>query len=826
MNYSEVTNKIAEKLPDYLVSLGIDPTKKFSCLHPDHDDKSPSASLIPIEGVNRVKCFSCDRTYGVFQIAHYTQGLPLNGSGFITETIPALIEELKLDIDLTKLDFGSFSTERNTAKNLMTEIGHIAVTSFKSSPDKKVKEEIKSRGWSSSTVEHFGLGQSFNINNYMNQLKSEGFYDKDIIDLGLADPDGSSIYFNDGKPRLFFPMYDRSFNVIGFALRALNDEQPKYLNNRNSIIYNKSKYLYGSFNFDNRNKKAYIMEGYTDVITMYDKGVKNALAYCSAAFTSEQISSLYNTSVRELIFCLDCDEASFMGVTKNIKENYDALVPYNVKIKMPNYGDPDEFIKKEGMETFLALPEIDFFTFYIKVNLHKGTDAQELCDECISLVLKHTNELAGESKLKQVIAAFDGVFSGEAIRKQYQKLAYDKVNKIESQINYLKKDLSKKLAEDTDPRKFISTIEVLSKRIESLYKTNVSDAALSPNAVLERILIQEEKEVNRTNEVEAFKFTKFKDFQEHYDGPWRDSGILAIGGTPNTGKTTYVCNLAVDLIKSNTDVCGIIHSIDDEAELIFTRLISILVEEEFGPIEMNAFRNPNKFYHKFKDLEAARAYGYDALKKLVKEGRLKIFDSRHGKTTDAVKNIMMAHKESSDRKGIFFLDNFHKLDGSERLEVERNISCLKDMSQEFTTPIFTTMEYKKFEKQREPLNTDLKESGKMEYDSKLLLHLHNDVHIRQGNSKFYYHDPKTDKIHPIIKCITGKTKVGNFKESTYYIMDSSCGLYRHINEAEVFTLKDVNEPYSNKLEQMMYISQEVVVKKAEEGKQNYNLESL
>lgn len=799
MNYGDIIAEIRSKLNDFLLQNGVDPGKKFSCLHPSHEDKSPSASVIPGKDIHRVKCFSCGRTYDIFDVANYLKGYPLNGAGFITETIPNLINDLALDIDVSKINFGAFSPEIQNAKHLMSEIAHIATVSFEASPDKEVKKEIKKREWSKETVSEHGIGQSFNIANYIEQLKIQGFYDKDFVDLGLTDAKGESIFLNDQK-RIFFPLYDAYYNVVGFSLRSVGDYTgPKYLNTINSVIYNKSKYLYGMFKLNRKSKKAYMMEGYTDVIRFHENKIENAFAYCSANFTSEQISLLYHTEIRDLVFCLDCDAPSINGVVENIKKNYESLIPYNVKIKIPNFGDPDEFIQKEGIEKYLSLPEIDFFTFYIKVSLKNEADPKELLDECLSLLICHTSEAAAEIKLKQISNAFGNIFSQDVIRLEYTKLYNNKTSRIDSKVNSLKKDFMRRLTPDIEQTDFMDMVDNLHKKIESLKSDNQTRSEYGSTSILERILLQEDKEMARTSGLEAFKFNKFKDFQDHVDGSWGECGLMGIGGTPNTGKTTFMCNLMIDLIQSNDDVSLIMYSIDDEAELIFTRLVSILSSLKYPPIELNAFRNPNKFLNKYPHLMEARAYGYSLLKQYVKEGRLKVYDSRYGKNTKSLRNIMMAHKESTDMKGIVMLDNFHKLEGSERSEIEQNSSYIKDMSQEFLIPVWTTMEYKKFERPREPTNSDLKETGKMEYDAKLILHLHNDVHILGERSTMYYHDESSNKVYPIIKTIFGKNKLNSYKSNDYFVMNNECGLYVPISHMDVETFKESNVPYGDKM---------------------------
>ena len=120
MDFRELVDYLRTFLPDYLEKNDIDPHNSFTCIRKDHEDKTPSASVY--KDANIIRCFGCGTNYDIFDVANELHDLPIHGSGFITTTIPAIITELGLDIDIEKLDLGSMSYEKMTSLNVMKKI--------------------------------------------------------------------------------------------------------------------------------------------------------------------------------------------------------------------------------------------------------------------------------------------------------------------------------------------------------------------------------------------------------------------------------------------------------------------------------------------------------------------------------------------------------------------------------------------------------------------------------------------------------------------------------------------------------------------------------
>jgi DNA primase len=169
-----------------------------------------------------------------------------------------------------------------------------------------------------------------------------------------------------------FPIQDYKGNIIAFGGRIFdNDDPAKYQNSPESLIYNKSKVLYGIFfakNSISKNDNCYIVEGYTDVISLHQKGVENVVSASGTSLTTDQIK-LINRFTKNVTILFDGDaagiKASFRGVDMILKEGMNVKV-----VPFPENEDPDSYARNNSSEdliTFLNKNAIDFITYKTKI---------------------------------------------------------------------------------------------------------------------------------------------------------------------------------------------------------------------------------------------------------------------------------------------------------------------------------------------------------------------------------------------------------------------------------------------------------------------------
>jgi len=212
------------------------------------------------------------------------------------------------------------------------------------------------RPYSWSTIEAFQLGGAFEHN----ILSNHKVLENNILEkVGMIRwNDSTKLSYDTFRNRLVFPIHNRIGEIVGFAGRVTDDKKPKYLNTKESAVYKKRHTLYGLW--QNRNQiresgTAYLVEGYTDVITPYDKGIPQMVATCGTAFTQEQ-AQLLKKYADNVVICFDGDEAGIKATERAITIALEAGLSVEV-LFLPEKEDPDSFISKHGNRAFLAYEE-------------------------------------------------------------------------------------------------------------------------------------------------------------------------------------------------------------------------------------------------------------------------------------------------------------------------------------------------------------------------------------------------------------------------------------------------------------------------------------
>ena len=315
-------------------------------LCPFHNEKSPSFS------VSRDKqmyyCFGCGAGGNVFTFVMEYENYSF------TEALQFLAQ--RVGVELPKEDYSKEAKERADLRATLLEINKLAANYFyvqlKSQNGKIAKDYFEKRGLSQETITAFGLGYS---NKYSNDLykylKAKGYSDELIIKAGLANVDEKSGIYDKFWNRVMFPIMDVNNRVIGFGGRVMGDGKPKYLNSPETLIFDKSRNLYGLHRARTSRKSYFLIcEGYMDVISLHQAGFTNAVASLGTALTSGH-ASLIKRYVNEVYLTYDSDEAGTKAALRAVPILKEAGVTAKV-IKMDPYKDPDEFIKHLGAEEF------------------------------------------------------------------------------------------------------------------------------------------------------------------------------------------------------------------------------------------------------------------------------------------------------------------------------------------------------------------------------------------------------------------------------------------------------------------------------------------
>ena len=246
-------------------------------------------------------------------------------------------------------------------------------------------EYLKKRGLSDKIIKKFGLGYSLNSwNSLMNYLLAKGYDKTDLVKCGLVThKTETNKYFDRFRNRVMFPIFNYTGKVIGFGGRVLDDSLPKYLNSPETLVFNKRLNLYG-LNISKKSIKddtLILVEGYMDLISLYQNNIENVVATVGTALTIEQ-ARLIRKFAKNVIISYDSDQAGQNATLRAI----DILLQADIKVKILNLKDckdPDDFIKKYGFEGYKkAMEDSDYYIKYkidiLKKKYNLNNDSQKM----------------------------------------------------------------------------------------------------------------------------------------------------------------------------------------------------------------------------------------------------------------------------------------------------------------------------------------------------------------------------------------------------------------------------------------------------------------
>ena len=339
--------------------------KNYQGLCPFHEEKTPSFSVNPEKRFYH--CFGCGASGDVFTFAKEYKHLSF---------LEAVEEVAKFGgIDLKK--FGSFDTAKLNENDEFYEVNAFAANYFaetlaENPGAKSVREYLKQRGIKPATQKAFLLGYSPTQWDalYKNMVRNKLSIVK-AVKLGLIDKSRNNEYYDKFRGRLIFPIHTPNGRIAAFGGRTLAPKQKtaKYINSPESPIYSKRKTLYGLyFSKDaiSKSDKAILVEGYMDVISLYQNGIKNVVAASGTSLTEDQVR-LLSRYTNNIVVIFDADEAG----KKAAKRSIEILLKFHFDIRLlslPSGEDPDSFIREHSADDFNALVESapDFLSYQAK----------------------------------------------------------------------------------------------------------------------------------------------------------------------------------------------------------------------------------------------------------------------------------------------------------------------------------------------------------------------------------------------------------------------------------------------------------------------------
>jgi DNA primase len=384
--------------------------KSFTGLCPFHQEKTPSFTVSADKQVYH--CFGCGRGGNVFTFVMEFEKVSF------TEAVRSLAEKVGIVIAFAESD----QEHQNEIESLYNVCRFAGLTFHnnltKSDEGRTALEYFHQRGFTDETIRAFGLGYAMNSwDGFLNRAKEEGLKREDLLKAGLlrTREDGSDYdYF---RGRAIFPIFITTGRVVGFGARKLREDDPlgKYINSPETPIYNKSRILFGLFHSKDAVRSednALMVEGYADLISLYQAGIQNVVASSGTALTEEQVQ-LISRYTKKLTLVYDADSAgsnaTLRGMDIALAQDLDISI-----VELPEGEDPDSFVRKSGGKEFRRLlgESISFIDFKAKQFLRAGAfgtpeGKAQAVRSIVQSIAKMPDELKRNFYIKEVSAKYD-----------------------------------------------------------------------------------------------------------------------------------------------------------------------------------------------------------------------------------------------------------------------------------------------------------------------------------------------------------------------------------------------------------------------------------
>ena len=347
----------------------------FVGLCPFHTDKTPSFYVSPSKNI--CKCFACgEGGTAVHFIMKHEQLSYLDALRFLAKKYNIEVQERELSDDEKRMrsDRESMLIVNSYAQQYFSTQLH----SHTEGRNVGLRYFIE-RGFREDTIKKFQLGYSLDQRDALAKAALSGGYRREFLEktgLVMSRDDGST--YDRFRGRVMFPIHTLSGKVVAFGGRVLKKDEKtaKYMNSPESEIYHKSNELYGIYFAKQAIVKAdrcYLVEGYTDVISMHQAGVENVVASSGTALTMGQIRLLHRFTPN-ITMIYDGDAAGIKAALRGI----DLLLEEGMNIKvllLPDGEDPDSFARKQNASAFIQYieqHETDFIRFKTKLLLDEA----------------------------------------------------------------------------------------------------------------------------------------------------------------------------------------------------------------------------------------------------------------------------------------------------------------------------------------------------------------------------------------------------------------------------------------------------------------------
>ncbi|HOS57217.1 MAG TPA: DNA primase [Bacteroidales bacterium] len=404
-------------------------------LCPFHDDRNPSMYVSPRLGI--YKCFVCNAGGNAvnFLMEHEKISYP-EALRYLAKKYNIQIQEERELSDeemLEKTEKDSLFALNAFAENYFVEQMHNTETG-----QAIALSYFKERGYNNTTIQHFRLGYNPDEWDAFTQVAIKNGYKIDhLLKVGLTKKTENNKLFDFYRGRVIFPIHNTMGKIVGFGGRTLkkDDKIAKYFNSPESEIYHKSNILYG-FYFAKKAIRAkdnvYLVEGYTDVISLYQAGIQNVVASSGTALTEGQIKIILSQT-QNITILYDGDKAGIKAALRGV----DMLLPTGLNVQvvlLPDGEDPDSFVKNKRdseVADYLENNAVNFLLFKAELlSKEAGKDPikrAEVVSEIVENIAEIRDNLVRAFYIKECANLFQ--IEENTLNVQLRKIVWRKLQK-------------------------------------------------------------------------------------------------------------------------------------------------------------------------------------------------------------------------------------------------------------------------------------------------------------------------------------------------------------------------------------------------------------
>ncbi|MCX6554600.1 MAG: DNA primase [Candidatus Aminicenantes bacterium] len=378
--------------------------KYYKALCPFHSEKTPSFFVYPEK--NTFSCYGCNRFGDIFALVQEMENI-----GFV-EAMHFLADKFNIPLEKT--------SRKTVNKDEYLQVNELALNFYKENlfagaEGKTALSYLKNRGLQNHTIEQFSLGYAPNawdgLSNYLSKKKAP---QGKALELGLLVKNEKNRIYDRFRGRIIFPIFSETGAVVAFGGRTMFDDTAKYLNSPDTPIYKKGHHLFGfqlSKNFMKEEKAGILVEGYLDMISLYQAGIRHVAASLGTALTEKQVHLLKRFCAAIYIF-YDSDAAGETATIRNIEKMFEQNVNPRIVV-IDGAKDPDEYVRSRGakaMQDILGKTE-DGFKFLLnkasrEFALHDPVQKRKAVDAVIQAIGKMSDPIIRDDYLQRTAVFF------------------------------------------------------------------------------------------------------------------------------------------------------------------------------------------------------------------------------------------------------------------------------------------------------------------------------------------------------------------------------------------------------------------------------------